>query len=132
MMAETSTLMQQLAHASGDEARAQAIAAFDQGRRTYFRDRVLPMESILETVDQATLEAHAGDVLFYARHAVERVWRVEAILSLGRYRFNAGKGADQRSAMTTIKELCEDNDPVIQTAATAARDLTIEQYRMMR
>jgi hypothetical protein len=61
------------------------------------------------------------------------MWRVEAILKLGRYRFNAGRIGDQRNAIKTIKDLLtHDPDPVIRAAAQAAHDLTLEQYRMMR
>jgi hypothetical protein len=82
--------------------------------------------------DQATLEQYAGDVFYFARHAPERMWRVEAIMKIGRYRYNAGRVGDQRSAIKVLKELSNDPDPVVRAAANEAQELTIEQYRMLR
>jgi hypothetical protein len=63
---------------------------------------------------------------------------VEAILALGRMRYDIGGGdgsngrvADQRGAMRALRRYAEDPDPVIRTAAVAARDLTIEDYRRL-
>jgi hypothetical protein len=132
MMAEGSAMIRELAQAMGDSARAAACSAFDKARADYVNQRVLPVQRVIVSADQATLEQHAGDVYYFARHARDRMWRVEAILKLGRYRFNAGRIGDQSNAMLIIRELLNDPDPVIQQAAKVARDLTIEQYRMLR
>jgi hypothetical protein len=59
------------------------------------------------------------------------MFRVEAILKLGRYRFNSARAADQLAAPRILKTLEADPDPAIQTAARAAQGLTVEQYRMI-
>ena len=62
------------------------------------------------------------------------MWRVEAILALGRVRFFSGisrSAADQRAALAGVKRIAADDpDPIVRAAAEAARDLTAEQYRM--
>lgn len=132
LMAEAATLIGSRAQSSGDLSRAEACRKFNEARQSYVRQRLAPMQRVLTSADQAVLEEHAGDVFYYARHAEERVWRVEAILKLGRYRFNAGRVGDQRAAMRVLPELAEEIDPAIRAAAVAARDLTEAQYRMLR
>ena len=63
------------------------------------------------------------------------MFRVEAIFAMGRMRFFAGENGrigNQRGAIQELKKLAEDPDPIIRLAATEARDLTIEQYRIMQ
>ena len=132
MMAQGSTMIGKNAEATGDKARAERAKQFDQSRKLYVNQRIFPALRVIGSADQATLERHAGDVFYFARHAGDRMWRVEAILKLGRYRYNAGRIGDQRSTGKAIRELLNDPDPVIKTAAAAARDLTAEQYRMLR
>jgi hypothetical protein len=74
---------------------------------------------------------HAGDVFHIARSAKDRMWRVEAILKLGRMRYNAARLADQQAATRALEELSDDADPVIRAAANAARNLTVQEYRML-
>ena len=132
LMAQSSTMIGQMAQASGDAARADAVKQFDEARIKYVKERIQPSIRVIMSNDQATLEEHAGDVFYFARHAPERMWRVEAILKIGRYRFNAGRVGDQRSAIRALDGLSKDHDPVIRAAAIAAQRLTIERYRMLR
>jgi hypothetical protein len=132
MMAEGSAMIRELSRASGDAARAEACASFDAARMEYVKQRIQPVQRVIVSADQSVLEQHAGDVFYFARHARDRMWRVEAIFKLGRYRYNAGRIGDQNNAMLVIRELVDDPDPVIQIAAKAARDLTLEEYRTLR
>jgi len=132
MMAQGSTMIRQMANDSGDTSRAEAARQFDEARIKYIKERIQPVIRVIMTADQDTLEQYAGDVFYFARHAPERMWRVEAILKIGRYKYNAGRVGDQRSALKVLKELGTDPDPVIRTAAKAAQELTLEQYHMLR
>jgi hypothetical protein len=127
LIAESSKLIMSL-----DPARTDAVGKFDRARQQFVIERVQPTLRVIASADDAVIERHAGDVAWFARHAEDRMWRVEAIFKMGRYRFNAGRIGDQHAAELLLKDLCDDPDPVIQTAARAARDLTIEQYRMLR
>jgi hypothetical protein len=132
MLAQGSRLIQGVAMTAGDSARVEACTGFDAARAEYVKQRIQPMQRVLSSADQQVLEQHAGDVFYFARSAEDRMWRVEAIFKLGRYRFNAGRIGDQSNAMVVIRELLNDPDPVIQAAAMVSRDMTQEQYRMLR
>jgi hypothetical protein len=62
------------------------------------------------------------------------MWRVEAILALGRMLFYDCEGrriGDQRGASRALTNHLTDKDPVIRAAAKAALDLTREQMRTL-
>jgi hypothetical protein len=92
---------------------------------------VQPLYEVLASIDPAKVAANAGDVFRFAARARERMFRVEAILKLGRYRFDAARAADQLAAPRFLRSFGNDPDPVIRTAAQAAANLTLEQYRMI-
>jgi tetratricopeptide (TPR) repeat protein len=132
MMAEAATLIGELSAARGDTVRALACRQFNDARKTYVAEQLLPLQRILSSLDQTVIDRHAGDVFYFARHCPERMWRVEAILKLGRYRFNAERVGDQRGATKLLKQLSQDADPVIRAAADAALKLTAQEYRWLR
>ena len=103
-------------------------------RLAYIQENIDPVLHIVRSIDAKVVGEHTGDLFELAKRSRERMWRVEAILALGRVRFFAGEGgtaANQRNAMRILRDLAEnDPDPIIRTAATAARDLTVEQYRV--
>jgi hypothetical protein len=92
---------------------------------------VQPIYNVLASADQGVIGANAGDVFAFATVSQDRMFRVEAILKLGRYRFDAQRRGDQLGASRYLRKLARDPDPIIRTAAGAATDLTIEQYRMI-
>jgi hypothetical protein len=126
LMAKSATLI-----SLSDPSRADAARRFNDARQNYVKDQILPTLRIISSIDQNVLEQHAGDVFYFAHSAGDRMWRVEAILKLGRYRFNAGRVGDQRSAVNVLQQLRDDPDPVIRAAARASLDLTEQQYRML-
>jgi hypothetical protein len=78
----------------------------------------------------------SGDVFAIAKDTkVDRIWRVEAILHIGHYRWGVGPGraGDQTAAVPELQKLESSPDPkndtIIKTAARAAQDLTVEQHR---
>lgn len=95
------------------------------------RKNVQPIYDVLSAADPQKIAVNAGDVFRFATKARERMFRVEAILKLGRYRYDAARQADQFAAPRFLRRLSRDPDPVIRAAATAAANLTIEQYRMI-
>jgi len=102
----------------------EAVAAYDE-------NHVKPIYQVLVSGDQQSIATYAGDIFVFAAQSRERMFRVEAILKLGRYRFDAARNADQVAVPRYLRKLLEDPDPAIRTAASAARDLTLEQYRMI-
>ena len=92
---------------------------------------VLPIYEVLASADQQRIAANAGDVFHFATKARERMFRVEAILKVGRYRFDAARQADQIAAPRFLRRLSDDPDPAVRAAAGAAAGLTVEEYRMI-
>jgi hypothetical protein len=111
-----------------------ALREFDRQRIDYQRDHLDPTLRITRAFDAKIVGERTGDVFELAKRSQERMWRVEAILALGRVRHFAGEGgtrANQASADVIVRDLAvNDPDPIIRTAAAAARDLTIEEHRM--
>jgi tetratricopeptide (TPR) repeat protein len=112
----------------GGNAQARS---FLTGLQEFDRARLQPLRRAIGSIDPGVIATHSGDVFHIARHAKERMWRVEAILKLGRMRYNAARLADQQAAERALDELRDDPDAVIRAAANAAKNLSIEQYRML-
>lgn len=135
MMATSSAGMKSLAQSEGDLPRVAALEEFDRARTEFFKTRIEPVIKVLLTIDSNTIARHPGDYFYLAQKSPERLWRVEAILATGRLRYNIGvdgRVGDQRGAMTVLRKLESDPDPVIRQAAKAASELTLEQYRVIR
>jgi len=118
-----------------DNARPD-IDRVDPGMKQLLRDRCIPLWTVIGSIDQNVVGRTAGDVFYVTKNSKERLWRIEAILKLGRYKFNAGnegRAADQRWAGLTVKRLASDPtlDPVLRAAAKAANDLTEARYNMI-
>jgi hypothetical protein len=75
---------------------------------------------------------HGGDILALARNSPEPMWRGEAILSLGRMKYNTPRRGDQNAARREVKQWLNDPNPSVRTAAAEADNLTLEKYRTLR
>jgi len=85
------------------------------------------------SADQQVISRTSGDMFYIAKNAKERMWRIEAVLKLGRNKFNIGdfgRGADPRWSILTVKRMSNDAtlDPAVRAAAKAATDLTLPEY----
>jgi len=112
-----------------DSPRARDLLQQSTARLDYDTAHVRPIYTILSSIDPQVIAANAGDVFAFATESRERMFRIEAILKLGRYCFDAARSADQLAAPSTLQKLTSDPDPTIQAAAQAALNLTLEQYR---
>ena len=134
LMGEGGVAFSRLSFNTGETARSESAQKFEAARRTTYTSNVLPVAQKLISVDARVVSQHAGDVFYLAERAGDRMWRVEAILALGRMRFFVGEArrlGDQRGATRQLKQLVNDKDPVIRAAAKAALDLTREQMRTL-
>lgn len=77
------------------------------------------------------MDPYPGDMFALADRASEVMWRVEAILALGRLKYSAERYGDQQGALAVVAGLSGSGDPRIRAAAIAARDLTVEQFRKL-
>lgn len=124
-----------LAQRGKETDRVRAIQQFGTDRLNEYELKIKPVWAVLSSIDQATIGEHAGDLFALAGDgSIERLWRVEATLKLGRLRFFATRRGDQLAAKRVLREMTQDAqlDPAVKIAAEQARDLTIEQYRMLR
>jgi hypothetical protein len=112
-------------------AKAQMLEGQEAAMEGYDHDVVEPIYEVLTSADPAKIAANAGDIFRFATRSRERMFRVEAILKLGRYRFNSARAADQMAAPRFLRFLGHDADPAVRAAAQAAGGLTVEQYRMI-
>jgi len=87
---------------------------------------------VVSTIDSYTVGRHGGDILALARSSPEPMWRGEAILALGRMKFNTPRRGDQLAATREVQQWANDPNPGVRAAANAASALTLPQYRAMR
>ena len=133
LLGKCGPMLAKLNDETGNPVAAAAYREFD-AQRIAFAQSIEPTLRIVQAVDAKTVGAHTGDLFELARRSKERMWRVEALMALGRVRYFAGAGgtaANQRVAMELLREVAEhDEDYVVRTAAGAARNLTVEEHRM--
>ncbi|GIW77792.1 MAG: hypothetical protein KatS3mg104_2855 [Phycisphaerae bacterium] len=119
------------------------LESFLESTRTLYEQRMKPMWSIISSVggtpaSNRKMSEHAGDIFHFTTQAQqERMWRVESILKLGRFRFHVGgqgygRLADQTQASARLKVLVNDPDRYVSQAARSAMDLTSEDYHRIQ
>ncbi|MGA3066781.1 MAG: hypothetical protein ABSF29_08045 [Tepidisphaeraceae bacterium] len=111
--------------------RAEQLQNQEAAMRDYETNHVEPIYQALSTADQEEIALHAGDIFQFATQSQDRMIQVEAVLALGRLRFDAARNADQQAAPRYIAKAAASPDPAVQAAAAAAGGLTLEQYRMI-
>ena len=134
LLGKSAFVLARLADDRKDAAAASAWRDFDARRVAFAREQIEPTLAFVRSIDARVVGTRIGDVFELAKRSKERMWRVEAVMALGRARYFIGTSesgaADQRAALATVSELAErDPDPIVRAAAQAARDLTIEQHR---
>jgi hypothetical protein len=113
------------------DLRKSDLDKLETAMRDYDTNHVQPIQQALLSADSDETALHAGDIMRFAQESGERMFRIEAILACGRMRYSAVRKADQLAAPKVILRQLSDPDLAVQAAAAAARDLTIEQYRMI-
>jgi len=135
LLGQSAAALQRLAESGKDLSRAAQLQQFNQTRVQFYESRIKPVRRVLTSIDPKVIAQSVGDYFYFAKHSKDRAWRTEAILAIGRLQYYVGqdgRAADQTGARKALNKLVNDPDPIVRVAATAARDLTIEQYRMMR
>jgi hypothetical protein len=139
LMGTAAVGLQHLAERGKDTAAAHAIQQFNTDRLNDYQAKVQPVWLVVSSIDPQTVAGSAGDLFELARdRSVERLWRVEATLKLGRLQYNAGdefgRRGNQLAARRVLREMAGDatEDPAVRVAAEQARDLTADQFRQLR
>jgi hypothetical protein len=130
-LAAMETASDEIALLEKNSPRGQAAAAFSQQIKSFRTDHLDPIWPAIGTVDGDKISVHAGDIIAFSRESHERMWKIEALITMGRFKIIAGVG-DRSAAARTIRLLASDPDPLIQAAAIAARDVTPETIRQAR
>ena len=117
-----------------DATRRDAIKDFVVASEDFRRDKVKRLWEIVSGVGEEDTATYAGDIFEIARHSPDRMWRVEGILKLGRFKYHSATKGNEVGARRELAVMAADAsaDPVVHTAATAANDMTVEQFRMMK
>lgn len=138
IMAEAARGMAKLADQTREGARGDVLRKFQAETDAYRTKLQETVASPLSNPVETYAGKYAGDVFAVAKNPdVARVWRVQAILHLGRYRWNVsdehrGDQAWAERELTLLEGSLDPKnaDPVIITAIHAARSLTLEQQRL--
>jgi hypothetical protein len=115
-------------------ADAAALQAFLDAQKAQYKENLRIFEALYSN-SETTIATHAGDVFAFASDSKETMWRVEAILKLGRLRYNVGTPpvpGNQRHANRLLRRLKDAEDPIIRQAAEVASGLSVEQFRTLR
>ncbi len=134
LMGSGAYVLRELAVAAGDSARAAKIKDFDEARMKFDKEYVTPIRAIVARISDVSIATDAGNVFGLAKRSRERMWRTEATLRMGLYKYNANTFGDQQGAKDLLAKWSVDPalDPVVRTAATAAHELTLDAYRNLR
>jgi hypothetical protein len=116
-----------MAEMADSSAEKSQLAAFEAQFPPFFKKHVDPPRGAL-----ARAYPHTGDAMALARNGGDRMWRVEGAFALGRCKFVAETAADQSGAKAELERLTADPDPHVALAAKLARDLTVEEFRILR
>ena len=140
LMQTSGDTLKALAKRTGNKAEQDRWQQFSDLTRGYYESKVLKLIRKVMSGGEIDVRTHSGDVFELVMHNPDRMWRVEGLLKLGRYKYEKGGSYwDQVWAHRLLEEphrlgqpdLTKDKDPAVARAATIARDLTVEQFHMI-
>ena len=138
MMSDGTQNLAKLADRTQQGAKADVYRKFQDELDKYYTTLQTNVFEPLANPVESYGSKYAGDIFYIAKDtSVERVWRVLAIMHLGRYRWNVAddRKGDQFWANRELYYLdnsldSKNSDSAIQTAIRAAQGLTVEQQRI--
>jgi hypothetical protein len=131
LMADAARGIAKLERDANNPDRANSLEHFAQVIDEY-KLKQFELYKVVSTIDSYTVGRHGGDILALARSSPERMWRGEAILAVGRMKYNTPHRGDQLAATRELRQWSNDPDPSVRAAASAAAALTLGQYRALR
>lgn len=139
LLREASAYLASLAGKRKDAARKAQVEAFDQQLKGWYGTDVDKLTKVIPSLGGQDIAKYAGDIFQFATSSPDRMVRVEALLKIGRYKYNAATHWDQVWAKRYLTsparvgqpDPAEDPDPAVRLAAQVARDLTAEGYRQI-
>jgi hypothetical protein len=145
LMREAVLYLSGVARKRNDQARKAQLETFDQQLKGWHESKVNKLTKAVISLETSDIKRHAGDVFLLATSSPERMWRVEALLKVGRLKFNAGPQNERQSyvnqvwatryltqpARVGMPDPTQDPDPAVRLAAQLARDLTVEGFHQI-
>jgi len=110
---------------SGDEG--SRFKQIDSQVLPFYKDKIEQVQNTIQVLYPQT-----GDVAALAVNGGDLMWRVEAILALGRCRYTSPRAGDQLGATKLIDQLTNDPEPRIKLAAKVAKALSREGVHKIR
>jgi len=134
LLASATGGLMKLAKEEGNSELLGRLETFDAERAKYVVNHIIPIWRVISSVADNVVALHAGNVFQLAEKSEDPMWRVEAILKIGRFRFSAGRAGDQGHADRMLRKLSREaeDDARVRTAVAAAKALTVEQFRLIR
>lgn len=129
-----------LAAAEQDSSKAQSEKDFGFAINDFVKNQATRLWQVIAGLGEDDKHMYAGDMFQIAQESPERMWRVEATLKLGKFKFNAPTRGDQIGAKRVLRTMSAAQtlspDPLTQSsvhaAALSAADLTIDDYRLIK
>ena len=126
--------------AAAEPGQAKKYQDFNDQVGKYMNDTIIPFWQDLDGVEPTVTSKSgftislAGDFYQLAQSSPEHMWRVEAILRLGRLTHDAPTRGDQLVARHFLTKLADDTtlDPQIHAAAIAAHDIITNEAEYNR
>jgi hypothetical protein len=131
LMADAARGLAKVETDAGNTGRAASLEQFAKSADEY-KLKQFEVYKVVSSIDSGLVGRHGGDVFALARSSPEPMWRGEAILALGRMKYNTPNRGDQLAAARELQEWSTDPHPAIRAAASAASGLTLAQYRTLR
>jgi hypothetical protein len=132
LMINASYRLSKLYQAKDEKEKAQACTRFSDELKNYKTEKIFkPIVRAVTSINTREIGDRGGDFFYLAKESPERVWRVEALLALGRMKYNTSNRGDQVAARREVKKYLNDPDPAVRLAAKLADELTVERYRML-
>jgi hypothetical protein len=129
LMSGASIELADLEKTAHHDDRAEAYNNFAKSLTDFTTQKLTPIETVLSSVDPNIIEQNAGDIFWIAMNSKSKMWKTEAILSMGRLKWHAPTVGDNRGATRLLNEWSQsESDPILKCAATTALDLTQEDY----
>ena len=131
LMSDAARGMAKVEADAGNTDAANSLEQFARAADAY-KLKQYEVYKVVSSIDTGVVGRHGGDIFALARHSPDPMWRAEAVLSLGRMKYNTSRRGDQLAAAREVERLAADPHPAVRAAATAAASLTLPQYRMLR
>jgi hypothetical protein len=141
LMQTAGDTLKTLAKKQGDKAEQDKWQRFGDATSEYYKSKVQKLYQVVMSAGMIHIGGNAGDVFELAQHNEDRMWKVESLLKVGRYKFNAARKGDQVGAERMLsddpvrygyQDWTKSPDPAVKAAALAAKKLTVEEYRTIQ